>query len=85
MKIIETVTTRIDFDVLEKNIKEWACPQEMPRIEKWMKRLKKEGTLFIRKQHKMRLAEYQSVYFSRFCTFVDMSIVYKNLTCTIEK
>ena len=84
MKIIESVETVIDTDLLEKVIKEHACAKEMPRMRKWVKRIKTEGTLFIRKQYKMSLKEYQSVYFSRFETFVAMATVRKDLTCTME-
>ncbi len=60
MKIIETVETVIDLDLLDKVIAEHACDIEMPRIRRWRKRLEKEGTLFLRKRVRMTEKEYTS-------------------------
>lgn len=86
MKIIETVETVIDLDLLDKVLQEHSFPKEYnhPRFKRWMKRLKKEGTLFVRKRYKMPLKEYQSVYFHRFENFLALATVRVNLTCKTE-
>jgi hypothetical protein len=80
MKLIETVETVIDLTLLKKVIQKHASPMELPRINRWMKRLEKEGPLFLRKRYKMPLKEYQSVYFHRFDTFVSLATVKRHLT-----
>ncbi len=87
MKIVETVETVIDLDVLQETLKKLSFPKEYnhPRFKRWMKRLQKEGTLFLRTRTKMPLEEYQSVYFHRFENFVELSTVRKHLTCTFKK
>ncbi len=81
MKIVETVVTIVDLDRLDEIIKEHACPEEMNRIKKWRERVEKEGTLFLRKRVRMTEKEYTSVYFNRFCTFVEMAVTRKDLSC----
>lgn len=87
MKIVETVETVIDLDELDSVLKQMSGPHEYnhPRFKRWMNRLKKEGTLFVRKRTRMPLEEYQSVYFHRFENFLELATVKKTLTSRLEK
>src|SRR6185369_5511703 len=60
MKIIEIVETTIDLDVLEKILKKHSFPKEYNsrRFKRWLKRLKTEGTLFLRTRKGMTLKDY---------------------------
>jgi len=83
MEIIETIKTTVDTDLLRKILKKHAAAKEMPKFNRWLKRLEEDGTLFLRKRCRMTIDDYQSVQFSRFETFVNMATTKKHLTCKI--
>lgn len=85
MKVIETVETVIDLDLLDKVLKEHSFPKEYNahRFKRWIKRLKAGETLFLRKRYKMTQKEYESVYFNRFEYFTELATVRKNLTSRV--
>ena len=75
MKLISKVESTLDFDILNDVIKKNACEGELPRIRRWVKRLKKEGPNFLNKRIRMSEKVYQSVYFARFGYFVSMATI----------
>lgn len=86
MRVIETIERVIDLDLLDKVLQEHSFPKEYnhPRFKRWMRRLRRGDTLFLRKRTKMSLKEYQSVYFHRFECLVELATVRANLTSRLE-